>query len=75
MTHDLHTSLEDFAEAAYADAPPSTVDIGRARADGRRRLLTARLAPVGGGVAVVAACALVVNGLGGTTPAATPGPG
>ncbi|NUP53694.1 MAG: hypothetical protein HOW97_41190, partial [Catenulispora sp.] len=33
------------------------------------------LAPVGGGVAVVAACALVVNGLGGTTPAATPGPG
>lgn len=65
--NDLHTSLDEFAEAAYAEAPPSTVDIARAQADGRRRLRAARLAPVGGGVAVVAACALVVNALGGTT--------
>lgn len=73
MTHDLKTSLEDLAEAEYADAPLSTIDIGRARADGRRRMLTARLAPVGGGVAVVAACALVVNGLGGASPAKSGG--
>lgn len=69
MTHDLKTSLDDLAEAEYAGAPLSTVDIGKARAEGRRRMLTARLAPIGGGVAVVAACALVVNGLGGTSPA------
>ncbi|MEY9929414.1 hypothetical protein ABH926_004054 [Catenulispora sp. GP43] len=69
MTHDLKTSLDDLAEAEYAGAPLSTVDIGRARAEGRRRMRTARLAPVGGGVAVVAACALVVNGLGGASPA------
>jgi hypothetical protein len=69
MTPDLKTSLDDLAEAEYADAPVSTIDITKARADGRRRLRTARLAPVGGGVAVVAACALVVNGLGGTSAA------
>ncbi len=69
MTHDLKTSLDDFAETAYADAPPSTVDIGKARADGRRRTATARLTTIGGGVAVVAACALVVNTLGGASPA------
>lgn len=74
MTHDLKTSLDDFAETAYADAPPSTIDIGKARADGRRRMVAARLAPIGGGVAVVAACALVVNSLGGATAAGT-GPG
>ncbi|MBS2534461.1 hypothetical protein KGQ20_16945 [Catenulispora sp. NF23] len=68
MTFDLQNSLDDLATAEYADAPVSTVDIGKARADGRRRVLTARLAPIGGGVAVVAACALVVNGLGGTSP-------
>jgi hypothetical protein len=75
--HDLHTSLDEFAETAFADAPPSTVDIAKARSDGRRRLLATRLAPVGGGLAVVAACALVVNALGGTTaprPAASPAP-
>jgi hypothetical protein len=32
-------------------------------------VLASRLAPIGGGVAVVAACALVLNGLGGTSPA------
>jgi hypothetical protein len=69
MTHDLKSSLDDFAEAAYADAPPSTIDLGKARADGRRRIAVTRLAPVGGGVAVVAACALVVTTLGGTSPA------
>ena len=69
MTHDLKTSLDDLAEAEFADAPHSTIDIGRARADGRRRILASRLAPIGGGVAVVAACALVVNGLGGASPA------
>lgn len=69
MMQDLKTSLDDLAEAEYADAPVSTVDIGKARADGRRRAATARLAPIGGGVAVVAACALVVNSLGGTSPA------
>ncbi|MFD0637527.1 hypothetical protein ACFQ9X_44150 [Catenulispora yoronensis] len=69
MTHDLKSSLDAFAEAAHSAAPPSTVDIDRARADGRRRLAAARLASLGGGVAVVAACALVVNALGGTTPA------
>lgn len=73
MTSDLKTSLDDLAEAAYADAPASTIDIAKARGDGRRRLLAARLAPVGGGIAVVAACALVVNGLGGTS-AAKPAP-
>ena len=74
MTSDLKISLDDLAEAAYAEAPVSTVDIDKARADGRRRVLAARLAPIGGGVAVVAACALVVNGLGGTSPAKTGGP-
>lgn len=69
MTHDLKTSLEELTEAAYADAPPSTVDIAKAQADGRRRMVVNRLAPIGGGVAVVAACALVVNALGGTSPA------
>jgi len=69
MTHDLKTSLEDLAEAEYAGAPASTIDIGRARAAGRRRMLTARLAPVGGGVAVAVACVLVANALGGTSPA------
>lgn len=69
MMQDLKTSLDDLAQAEYADAPVSTVDIGKARADGRRRMRTARLAPVGGGVAVVAACALVVTSLGGTSPA------
>jgi len=69
MTHDLKTSLEDLAEAEYAGAPASAIDIGRARAAGRRRMLTARLAPVGGGVAVAVACVLVANALGGTSPA------
>ncbi|GAA1996488.1 hypothetical protein [Catenulispora subtropica] len=73
MTYDLKTSLDEFAEAAYADAPPSTIDIGRARADGRRRMAVARLASIGGGVAVVAACALVVNALGSVAPAAQNG--
>ena len=70
MTHDLKTSLEAFTEAEYAAAPASTIDIGRARADGRRKASAHRLAAIGGGVAVVAACALVVNALGGTSPAA-----
>ncbi|MBS2531383.1 hypothetical protein KGQ20_01230 [Catenulispora sp. NF23] len=69
MTHDLKTVLEDHVAAEYADAPVSTFDLGRAREDGRRRVLASRLAPIGGGVAVVAACALVVNGLGGTSQA------
>ena len=69
MTQDLKTSLEELADAEFAGAPVSTVDIGRARADGRRRMIAARVAPVGGAVAVVAACALVVNGLGGALPA------
>lgn len=69
MSPDLKSSLDDLAEAEFAGAPASTVDIGKARDDGRRRLRTARLAPVGGGVAVVAACALLVNGLGGTSAA------
>jgi hypothetical protein len=68
VTQDLKTSLEELADAEYADAPASTVDIGRARTDGRRRMIAARVAPLGGGLAVVAACALVVNGLGGTSP-------
>ncbi|WP_194911709.1 hypothetical protein [Catenulispora rubra] len=72
MNQDLKTSLEELADAEYADAPPSTVDIGRARAVGRRRIATARVAPVAGGLAVVAACALVANGLGGTSPAERP---
>jgi hypothetical protein len=61
MTQDL--------KSEFADAPASTVDIGRARTDGRRRLAAARLAPLGGGVAVVAACALLVGTLGGGSPA------
>lgn len=65
MTQSLKTSLTELADTEYADAPASTVDIGRARADGRRRMIAARMAPIGGGVAVVAACALVVSGLGG----------
>ncbi|MEY9858354.1 hypothetical protein ABH935_003969 [Catenulispora sp. GAS73] len=72
MNQHLKTSLEELADAEYADAPPTTVDIGRARADGRRRIATARLAPIGGGLALVAACALVANGLGGTSPAERP---
>lgn len=72
MSIDLKTSLEELADAEYADAPPTTVDIGRARTDGRRRVLASRLAPIGGGLAVVAACALVANGLGGTSPAERP---
>lgn len=75
MTLELKTSLEDLARTEYADAPPSTVDIARARTDGRRRMVTARLAPIGGGLAVVAACALVVNTLGGTSPAKPTAPG
>jgi hypothetical protein len=77
MTQDLKSSLDHLAESEYAEAPLTTVDITRARTDGRRRMLTSRLASAGGGVAVVAACALVVNGLGGTSPAhgpATQGP-
>ncbi|MEZ0108121.1 hypothetical protein ABH920_002119 [Catenulispora sp. EB89] len=74
MNQDLKTSLVELADAEYADAPPSTIDIGRARADGRRRMITARVAPAAGGLAVVAACALVANGLGGTSPAERPEP-
>lgn len=69
MTHDLKTLLDGHVEAEYVDAPVSTFDLSRAREDGRRHVLASRLAPIGGGVAVVAACALVVNGLGGTSSA------
>ncbi|MEY9930760.1 hypothetical protein ABH926_005407 [Catenulispora sp. GP43] len=74
MMTDLRASLDDLAEAAFADDPVCTVDIGKARADGRRRVRASRLASVGGGVAVVAVCALVANGLGGTSPAHPPAP-
>jgi len=69
MIHDVKTLLDDHVEAEYTGAPVSTFDLGRAREDGRRRVRASRLAPIGGGVAVVAACALVVNGLGGPSPA------
>ena len=69
MMHDVKTLLDEHVEAEYTDAPVSTFDLGRAREDGRRRVRASRLAPIGGGVAMVAACALVVNGLGGLSPA------
>ena len=60
MTNDLKFSL---AELADADAPPSTIDIDKARHDGRRQAVVGRLAPIGTGVAVVAACGIAVSGM------------
>jgi hypothetical protein len=72
MTHDLKFSLEELADA---DAPPSSIDIDKARHDGRRKLATARLAPVGAGLAVVAACGIAVSGIagGGSSPTSAAG--
>ena len=74
MTHDLKWSLEDLADADYTEAPPSTIDIAKARHDGRRKMVTARLAPVGTGIAVVAVCGLAVSGIAGGNGASSAAP-
>ena len=71
MTNDLKTELTLLADE---EAPLSTIDISRAQQDGRRKMLTGRLAAAGTGVAVVAACGLAVGGLAGGGDGATTRP-
>jgi hypothetical protein len=71
MTNDLKTELTLLA---HEEAPFSTIDISKAQREGRRRMLTGRLAAAGTGVVVIAACGLAIGGLAGGGDAATTRP-
>jgi hypothetical protein len=69
---ELNHMLRDLAEAP---APPTTVDITRARLAGRRTVRRRRFAAVGSAVTVVMAIALVLNLVLAAGPSAPPPPG
>jgi hypothetical protein len=70
VTGDFRDRLAALAEAD--DAPPSTIDAVRARAEGRRRMLRARAAGAGAAAAAVAVALAVVALTGARGPSRAP---